>query len=56
MRWIDAYFPFTHPSFELEILNENEWMDVLGCGVISGGKSLRTRSIEGRIEINYRSV
>lgn len=34
MRWADEYFPFTHPSFELEIFFENEWMEVLGCGVI----------------------
>ena len=34
MRWVDEYFPFTHPSFELEILYDNEWMEVLGCGVI----------------------
>jgi phenylalanyl-tRNA synthetase alpha chain len=34
MRWNDEYFPFTHPSFELEILYDNEWMEVLGCGVI----------------------
>jgi phenylalanyl-tRNA synthetase alpha chain len=34
MRWADEYFPFTHPSFELEILYDNEWMEVLGCGVI----------------------
>ncbi|GAX24916.1 phenylalanyl-tRNA synthetase alpha chain [Fistulifera solaris] len=33
-RWIDTYFPFTEPSFELEILFEGEWLEVLGCGVI----------------------
>ena len=34
MRWGEDYFPFTHPSFELEIYFENEWLEVLGCGVI----------------------
>jgi len=33
-RWVDAYFPFTHPSFELEIKIENEWIEMLGCGVL----------------------
>jgi phenylalanyl-tRNA synthetase alpha chain len=34
MRWVDAYFPFTHPSMELEIYYDNEWLEVLGCGVV----------------------
>lgn len=34
MRWVDAYFPFTNPSAELEIYFEGEWLEVLGCGVI----------------------
>jgi phenylalanyl-tRNA synthetase alpha chain len=34
MRWIDAYFPFTFPSFELEILYEGKWLEMLGCGVL----------------------
>lgn len=34
MRWIDAYFPFTFPSFELEILYEGKWLEMLGCGML----------------------
>ncbi|XP_024526265.1 phenylalanine--tRNA ligase, chloroplastic/mitochondrial isoform X2 [Selaginella moellendorffii] len=33
MRWIDTYFPFTNPSFELEIFFKEKWLEVLGCGV-----------------------
>ena len=33
MRWVDCYFPFTEPSYELEILFQGKWMEVLGCGV-----------------------
>lgn len=33
-RWVSAYFPFTHPSFELEVLWLDKWMEVLGCGIV----------------------
>uniref|UniRef100_UPI00358E21E8 phenylalanine--tRNA ligase, mitochondrial-like isoform X1 n=1 Tax=Myxine glutinosa TaxID=7769 RepID=UPI00358E21E8 len=32
-RWVPCTFPFTHPSFELEIKFNNTWLEVLGCGV-----------------------
>lgn len=34
MRWIPEYFPFTHPSWELEILLNEKWVEILGCGII----------------------
>jgi len=34
VRWVECYFPFTHPSWELEVKYQGEWLEVLGCGVI----------------------
>uniref|UniRef100_K3WZS2 phenylalanine--tRNA ligase n=1 Tax=Globisporangium ultimum (strain ATCC 200006 / CBS 805.95 / DAOM BR144) TaxID=431595 RepID=K3WZS2_GLOUD len=34
MRWVEAYFPFTDPSLELEIYFNGDWLEVLGCGVL----------------------
>jgi len=34
LRWVPAFFPFTHPSLELELLINGQWMEVLGAGVV----------------------
>jgi phenylalanyl-tRNA synthetase alpha chain len=34
MRWNADYFPFTEPSYELEILYNNNWLEVLGSGIV----------------------
>mmetsp|Transcript_17428 Transcript_17428/g.31452 ORF Transcript_17428/g.31452 Transcript_17428/m.31452 type:complete len:360 (-) Transcript_17428:3241-4320(-) len=37
MRWVDAYFPFTDPSLELEVYYQQKWLEMLGCGVLHPG-------------------
>lgn len=34
IRWVEAYFPFTSPSWELEVLWQNDWLELLGCSVV----------------------
>ncbi|KAI0407129.1 phenylalanyl-tRNA synthetase mitochondrial precursor [Xylaria palmicola] len=34
VRWVEAYFPFTSPSWELEVLYNGKWLECLGCGVV----------------------
>ncbi|KAK9448088.1 phenylalanine--tRNA ligase [Limtongia smithiae] len=33
IRWIDAYFPFTAPSWEMEVFWDGDWLELFGSGV-----------------------
>ena len=34
IRFRPSYFPFTEPSAEVDIKDENgKWLEILGCGV-----------------------
>ncbi|KAJ3380871.1 hypothetical protein HDU84_005531 [Entophlyctis sp. JEL0112] len=34
IRWIRGSFPFTQPSYEMEVMFNGKWLELLGCGVI----------------------
>ncbi|CAA7271694.1 unnamed protein product [Cyclocybe aegerita] len=48
VRWIEAYFPFTSPSFEVEVFFQGKWLEILGCGVIRQA-TLDTAGVENKI-------
>jgi len=37
IRWVDGEFPFTYPSFEMEVLWNGSWLELLGCGLLKRG-------------------
>ena len=34
VRFRPSYFPFTEPSVEVDILGENGWLEIMGCGMV----------------------
>ncbi|KTW28481.1 phenylalanine-tRNA ligase [Pneumocystis carinii B80] len=48
IRWIESYFPFTSPSWELEIFWEGKWIEICGCGIINH-ELLKIADIPNRI-------
>lgn len=37
MRWNPDRFPFTEPSYEMEVLLKGKWLEVLGSGIVHKG-------------------
>ncbi|TLD36874.1 phenylalanyl-tRNA synthetase mitochondrial precursor [Venturia nashicola] len=48
IRWIEAYFPFTSPSWELEVWYQGKWLELLGCGIVKQ-EILNTAGVPSRI-------
>lgn len=48
VRWVEAYFPFTSPSWELEVFWRGDWLEVLGCGVVQQA-ILNTAGVPDRV-------
>nr|WP_185868752.1 phenylalanine--tRNA ligase subunit alpha [Blattabacterium cuenoti] len=34
VRFRSSYFPFTEPSAEIDVFHNNEWIEIMGCGMI----------------------
>lgn len=48
VRWIPATFPFTSPSFEVEVWFRGKWLEILGCGVVMD-KTLHTAAVPNKL-------
>ncbi|CEH16808.1 phenylalanyl-trna synthetase [Ceraceosorus bombacis] len=48
VRWIAASFPFTSPSFEVEVWFRGKWLEILGSGVVME-KTLKDSGVSHRI-------
>lgn len=47
-RWVNVYFPFTEPSWELEVFHDGNWLELLGCGIMKQA-ILSAAGVEDRV-------
>ncbi|MCV2528461.1 MAG: phenylalanine--tRNA ligase subunit alpha [Candidatus Lightella neohaematopini] len=48
VRFRMSYFPFTEPSMEIDIMNNNNWLEIIGCGMVHP-KVLKNLNINTKI-------
>jgi phenylalanyl-tRNA synthetase alpha chain len=48
VRWIAAEFPFTSPSFEIEVMFRGKWLEILGSGVVME-KTLKEAGVSNKV-------
>lgn len=46
-RLTEDYFPFTSPSFEIEVMFNDKWLEVLGCGIVQD-EIMKNCNLEGK--------
>ncbi|RCK55351.1 Phenylalanine--tRNA ligase, mitochondrial [Candida viswanathii] len=49
VRWVEAYFPWTSPSWEIEVWWKGEWLECCGCGVVQQQVLLNSNLGEDKI-------
>ncbi|KAL7665407.1 phenylalanine--tRNA ligase [[Candida] zeylanoides] len=49
VRWVEAYFPWTSPSWEIEVWWKGEWLECCGCGLVQQQVLLNSGLSEQRI-------
>lgn len=49
VRWVEAYFPWTSPSWEIEVWWKDEWLECCGCGVVRQQVLLNSGLTEDKI-------
>jgi phenylalanyl-tRNA synthetase alpha chain len=35
IRLRPSFFPFTEPSFEMDVWFQNKWLELMGCGMVN---------------------
>ncbi|EGW33629.1 phenylalanyl-tRNA synthetase alpha subunit, mitochondrial [Spathaspora passalidarum NRRL Y-27907] len=49
VRWVEAYFPWTGPSWEIEVWWKGEWLECCGCGIVQRQVLLNSQLGEDKI-------